>query len=69
MAWKALFKLRWPDLVDSIQPVDWQQMYWQTHLQKYVNLINCMQPYIHCLYLIFIIYYLFYYIYIFVFLF
>ncbi|KAG2712084.1 hypothetical protein I3760_04G108300 [Carya illinoinensis] len=32
-AWKALFNLRWPDLVDQIAPVDWQQMYWETHLQ------------------------------------
>ncbi|XVE78035.1 hypothetical protein DITRI_Ditri13aG0111800 [Diplodiscus trichospermus] len=33
-AWKALFKLRWPDLVDCVQPVDWQQIYWETHVQN-----------------------------------
>ncbi|KAE7997929.1 hypothetical protein FH972_002517 [Carpinus fangiana] len=33
-AWRALFKLRWPDLVDHIKPVDWQQMYWEVHLQN-----------------------------------
>ncbi|KAJ8749517.1 hypothetical protein K2173_025712 [Erythroxylum novogranatense] len=33
-AWKGLFKLRWPKLVDSVQSADWQQMYWQTHLQS-----------------------------------
>lgn len=33
-AWRALFKLRWPDLVDCIKPVDWQQMYWEAHLQN-----------------------------------
>ncbi|XP_062148827.1 uncharacterized protein LOC133857575 [Alnus glutinosa] len=33
-AWMALFKLRWPDLVDHIKPVDWQQMYWEAHLQN-----------------------------------
>ncbi|KAB1208775.1 hypothetical protein CJ030_MR6G024811 [Morella rubra] len=31
--WRGLFKLRWPDLVVWIQPVDWQQIYWETHLQ------------------------------------
>ena len=38
-AWKALFKLRWPDLVDRVQSVDWQQIYWETHVQKYVGSI------------------------------
>ncbi|XWS47080.1 hypothetical protein CRYUN_Cryun14cG0122600 [Craigia yunnanensis] len=33
-AWKALFKLRWPDLADRVQPVDWQQIYWETHVQN-----------------------------------
>ncbi|WRX09807.1 Leucine-rich repeat - like 10, partial [Theobroma cacao] len=33
-AWKALFKLRWPDLVNCVQPVDWQQIYWETHVQS-----------------------------------
>lgn len=34
-AWRMLFKLRWPDVADQIQPTDWQQAYWETHLQKY----------------------------------
>ncbi|KAF1897939.1 hypothetical protein Lal_00032701 [Lupinus albus] len=33
-AWQRLFKLRWPDLIDKIQPTDWQQAYWETHLQN-----------------------------------
>ncbi|XP_065874266.1 uncharacterized protein [Euphorbia lathyris] len=33
-AWKALFKLRWPMLIDRNEPVEWQQMYWETHLQN-----------------------------------
>ncbi|KAM3683472.1 hypothetical protein ACJW31_12G150000 [Castanea mollissima] len=33
-AWRALYKLRWPDLVEQIEPVDWQQMYWEMHLQN-----------------------------------
>lgn len=32
--WRGLFKLRWPDLAVWIQPVDWQQIYWETHLQN-----------------------------------
>ncbi|WCJ38162.1 RNI-like superfamily protein [Euphorbia peplus] len=33
-AWKVLFKLRWPMLIDREEPDDWQQMYWETHLQN-----------------------------------
>ncbi|XP_057438459.1 uncharacterized protein LOC130730461 isoform X2 [Lotus japonicus] len=33
-AWRNLFKLRWPDLINQIQPTDWQQAYWETHLQN-----------------------------------
>ncbi|XP_061341481.1 uncharacterized protein LOC133287813 isoform X2 [Gastrolobium bilobum] len=33
-AWQMLFKLRWPCLVNQIQPTDWQQAYWETHLQN-----------------------------------
>ncbi|KAF3436035.1 hypothetical protein FNV43_RR23127 [Rhamnella rubrinervis] len=33
-AWRNLFKSRWPKLVNEIQPSDWQQMYWETHLQN-----------------------------------
>ncbi|KAG8641888.1 hypothetical protein MANES_12G040800v8 [Manihot esculenta] len=33
-AWKLLFKQRWPQLVDHPEPVNWQQIYWQTHLQN-----------------------------------
>lgn len=36
-AWKALFKFRWPDLAECVKPVDWQQIYWETHVQKYVS--------------------------------
>lgn len=49
-AWKALFKSRWPDLARKIQRVDWsagvakyesiidwQQMYWETHLQNCID--------------------------------
>ncbi|KAJ1387220.1 hypothetical protein SESBI_40133 [Sesbania bispinosa] len=32
-AWKKLFKLRWPHLIKQIQPMDWLQEYWETHLQ------------------------------------
>lgn len=34
-AWKNLVKSRWPNLGNQIEPIDWQQMYWETHLQKY----------------------------------
>ncbi|KAJ7972552.1 Leucine-rich repeat, ribonuclease inhibitor subtype [Quillaja saponaria] len=34
IAWKMLFKLRWPALFNHIQPIDWQQIYWETHLQN-----------------------------------
>ncbi|XP_011014860.1 PREDICTED: uncharacterized protein LOC105118587 isoform X2 [Populus euphratica] len=34
-AWKALFKLRWPDrFYPSETQLDWRQIYWQTHLQN-----------------------------------
>ncbi|PPD92481.1 hypothetical protein GOBAR_DD10579 [Gossypium barbadense] len=33
-AWKALFKFRWPDLAECVKPVDWQQIYWETHVQN-----------------------------------
>jgi hypothetical protein len=36
-AWQKLFKLRWPNIIDQIQPTDWQQAYWETHLQKYLH--------------------------------
>ncbi|GMJ09033.1 hypothetical protein like AT2G20210 [Hibiscus trionum] len=32
-AWKALFKFRWPDHAERVQPVDWQQIYWEYHVQ------------------------------------
>ena len=35
-SWKLLFKVRWPELVNSVEPsADWQQLYWEKHLQKY----------------------------------
>lgn len=36
-AWNKLFVLRWPDLINRIQPTNWQKAYWETHLQEYVN--------------------------------
>ncbi|KAM6592060.1 hypothetical protein CsatA_014665 [Cannabis sativa] len=33
-AWKYLFELRWPKLVDQNEYVDWLQIYWETHLQN-----------------------------------
>ncbi|ONH93047.1 hypothetical protein PRUPE_8G209500 [Prunus persica] len=33
-AWKNLVKSRWPNLGNQIEPIDWQQMYWETHLQN-----------------------------------
>jgi len=37
-AWQSLFKLRWPLGVkpghDSVVTVDWQQQYWEKHLQE-----------------------------------
>ncbi|KAK7378547.1 hypothetical protein VNO80_03990 [Phaseolus coccineus] len=32
-AWQILFRLRWPQRVQLIQPTDWQQLYWEIHLQ------------------------------------
>lgn len=35
-SWKLLFKVRWPELINSVEPsADWQQLYWEKHLQKY----------------------------------
>lgn len=36
-AWQKLFELRWPDLINQIQPSDWQKAYWEAHLQKYLH--------------------------------
>ncbi|PON51406.1 LRR domain containing protein [Parasponia andersonii] len=33
-AWRSLFELRWPELVNQHKSVDWQQIYWETHLQN-----------------------------------
>lgn len=36
-AWRNLFKLRWPETgrrIEVIEPPDWQQIYWETHLQN-----------------------------------
>lgn len=48
--WRRLFKSRWPDFVKHIEVADWlaeqhgrkcdltndwQQMYWETHMQEY----------------------------------
>ncbi|VVA99819.1 unnamed protein product [Arabis nemorensis] len=37
-SWKVLFKLRWPELIDRVKlPADWQQLYWEKHLQNCVD--------------------------------
>ncbi|CAH8361183.1 unnamed protein product [Eruca vesicaria subsp. sativa] len=37
-SWKLLFKLRWPELINSVEPpADWQQLYWEKHLQSCVD--------------------------------
>ncbi|KAK4778603.1 hypothetical protein SAY86_006131 [Trapa natans] len=33
-AWQALFKLRWPKGFNCLQYADWQQAYWEAHLQN-----------------------------------
>lgn len=38
--WKKLFKTRWSGVTDQIEPVDWQQRYWEAHVQGYVHLIS-----------------------------
>ncbi|TVU51458.1 hypothetical protein EJB05_02890 [Eragrostis curvula] len=39
-AWQALFKLRWPldcnPWHSTLASVDWQQQYWEKHLQEFV---------------------------------
>ncbi|MED6132990.1 hypothetical protein PIB30_024067 [Stylosanthes scabra] len=32
--WQNFFKLRWPHLINQIQPADWLQAYWENHLQN-----------------------------------
>ncbi|QCD97813.1 uncharacterized protein LOC114192079 [Vigna unguiculata] len=32
-AWQRLFRRRWPQRVQLIPPTDWQQLYWEMHLQ------------------------------------
>jgi hypothetical protein len=38
--WQALFNLRWPVECDvghsTLATVDWQQQYWEKHLQEFV---------------------------------
>ncbi|XP_004290025.1 PREDICTED: protein NLRC5 isoform X1 [Fragaria vesca subsp. vesca] len=36
-AWRNLFILRWPEIgrrIEVIEPPEWQQIYWETHLQN-----------------------------------
>ncbi|XP_050363520.1 uncharacterized protein LOC126782339 [Argentina anserina] len=33
-AWREFYKSRWPVLGSRIETDDWQQIYWETHLQK-----------------------------------
>lgn len=32
--WKKLFKTRWSGFTDQIEPFDWQQLYWESHVQS-----------------------------------
>ncbi|XP_023641744.1 NLR family CARD domain-containing protein 3 isoform X2 [Capsella rubella] len=42
-SWKVLFKLRWPEFIDHVEsPADWQQLYWEKHLQKCLRLLNVL---------------------------
>ncbi|CAJ1897955.1 unnamed protein product [Sphenostylis stenocarpa] len=34
LAWERLFRLRWPENIGQIQPTDWQQLYWESHVQN-----------------------------------
>ncbi|CAG7900424.1 unnamed protein product [Brassica rapa] len=38
-SWKLLFKVRWPELINSLEvpSADWQQLYWEKHLQNCVD--------------------------------
>ncbi|CAN8270954.1 unnamed protein product [Cochlearia groenlandica] len=37
-SWKVLFKLRWPKLINHLEPpADWQQLYWEKHVQNCVD--------------------------------
>ncbi|XP_010069680.2 uncharacterized protein LOC104456563 isoform X2 [Eucalyptus grandis] len=36
-AWRSLYKRRWAELVEQVQPADWQQAYWEMHLQKCID--------------------------------
>ncbi|XP_030549434.1 ribonuclease inhibitor isoform X2 [Rhodamnia argentea] len=36
-AWRSLFKQRWAELVDQMEPADWQQAYWEVHLQNCID--------------------------------
>lgn len=36
-AWRDLFELQWPKRADESDLADWQMMYWEAHLQRYVN--------------------------------
>ena len=38
-AWRNLSKVRWPELDIGIEPLDWQRIYWEMHLQKYAFLV------------------------------
>lgn len=33
-AWQKKFELQWPNLINQIQPTDWQKLYWESHVQK-----------------------------------
>ncbi|KAI5444301.1 hypothetical protein KIW84_012799 [Lathyrus oleraceus] len=33
-AWRKKFELQWPNLINQIQPTNWQKLYWESHVQK-----------------------------------
>ncbi|KAL4353049.1 hypothetical protein GQ457_06G028500 [Hibiscus cannabinus] len=53
-AWNTLFNIRWHDFEDCgcDQPVDWQQIYWETHVQDCLDEaadIACLPSFSGCL--------------------
>ncbi|KAK8688580.1 hypothetical protein V6N13_087340 [Hibiscus sabdariffa] len=53
-AWNTLFNFRWHDFEECgcVQPVDWQQIYWETHVQDCLDeaaKIACLPSFSGCL--------------------
>ncbi|XP_048429984.1 LOW QUALITY PROTEIN: uncharacterized protein LOC125472487 [Pyrus x bretschneideri] len=38
-AWRNLSKVRWPELDIGIEPLDWQRIYWEMHLQNCLDAV------------------------------